>query len=106
MESKISFVEGFLLILCAIIIDVLDVALEFLFGAGLIFDSLMDLFIGPMIQLYLNIRGINGAAWLAGWVIEIIPGLNALPTLTITMVLTIYFANKPKVAQVASLASG
>lgn len=94
-KSPLSGSTIVLMILCALFFDGLQIALEFLFGLGLVVDSFVSIFAGLTFFVWFKMHDINFvdpkrlAAMGGGFFIEIIPGLNALPVWTAAVWYTI-----------------
>jgi len=97
--KKISLVEGFLMIVLCLTADIVEALTTFIgFGIGEVIDIFVNLAIWPVIQLWLTIKGVKSNWFLAGSLIEFLPFLNAFPTRTITMIITIILDRRPEKA--------
>lgn len=83
-KSGISKVGWFILLGLTIIIDIVQIILDF-FAIGIIVNRIIDIVVGFCLPLYFWIKGISLTNWkrlaaiTGGFVLEAIPGLDALP---------------------------
>ena len=104
-QKKISMVEGLLLLMFVGFVDLLQFFVDFIDG-GTISSFIINPPVFFITQFYLTMKGIKGVSNIAGNLVEFVPIVNALPIRTATMMLTIYMANKPAVASIASTIGG
>lgn len=95
-QGKISLAEAVLMLMITGAADLLEFLLTFAVGVGEIVKWFIDIPTWFIIQFWLMIKGVRGTWFLAGSLLELIPVINALPIRTLTMVITIYLANKPQ----------
>ncbi len=100
-NNKISGIEAFFLISLCLIFDLIDLValgIDLIPVVGLpIGESLKfinNLLISLTVIFWLTIRGVRSYWFWAGSLVETIPGINSLPTRTITVVITLYANNK------------
>ncbi len=106
-EPKNSLPGGtiVLMILTALFFDGLQIALEFVFGLGLVVDSFVSIFAVFTFTVWFKMHNVNFvnpkrlAAMGGGFFIEIIPGLNALPVWTAAVWYTISTTKITEVAE-------
>lgn len=92
-KPKISIVEIIYITPIYIISDGIGVTLALF---GLDDFGLLDIFLFPLSQIYLRIKGINGTLTLIGNILETIPYIGALPNRIITWLIVIYLDRHPK----------
>ncbi|HEY4496859.1 MAG TPA: hypothetical protein VI432_01795 [Candidatus Paceibacterota bacterium] len=100
-DKKISLVEIILMLMITITADVVELILT-LFVAGIVVNILINIPVWLVIQFWLIMRGIRGLSYTAGSMVEFVPIINALPLRTASMLITIYLANHPGAAKLAS----
>lgn len=95
-QHKFGFLEGFFLITINAVGDIFE--LFDLTGIGVIIGLVVDFIVGPLITLYLYLKGTprvvsrNALAQAA----EIVPYIDLLPMRTVVMILTILGTNNPE----------
>lgn len=95
-QHRFGFVEGFFLITLCAVGDAFE--LFDLTGIGVIIGLVVDFLVGPLITLYLFLKGTprvvsrNAIAQ----AVEIIPYLDLLPIRTVVIILTIMGTNNPE----------
>lgn len=108
-QSSLSGGTIVLMILTALFFDGLQIALEFVFGLGLVVDSFVSIFAIFTFTVWFKMHDISFvnpkrlAAMGGGFFIEVIPGLNALPVWTAAVWYTI---STTKIAEVAEKVPG
>jgi hypothetical protein len=106
-EPKFSLVEIILLLMIAVPVDILEPIVDFASPVPVLGQILLivmwfiDLITFAIIQFWLIMKGERGLWALSANLLEMIPYVNALPLRTFGVILTIYLANHPKIAQVA-----
>lgn len=109
---KISLVEGILMLMIVVPFDILEVLTDLISPIPVIgqialvvmhFGDWIILFI---IQFWLIMKGLKGLWALAGNLLEFIPYVDILPLRTLGLIITIYLANRPEIAQIAGAAAG
>ncbi len=102
-EPKISLVEFIFLGLFIVLIDLID-----LVGllVGLPLSDITDLFMFPITQFYLFMKGVKGTYMLVGNIIEAIPYIGDLPVRTVVWCITYYIDHHPKLEAMANFAGG
>ncbi|MBI2013461.1 MAG: hypothetical protein HYS87_01395 [Candidatus Colwellbacteria bacterium] len=104
-EKKISMVEAILMLMVTVTADIAEVIAD-LTLIGIPISILINVVAYPTIQFWLIMKGIRNLTYTAGSMIEFIPIINALPVRTATMIMTIFLANRPVVAKLASAGRG
>lgn len=94
MAKKINIVEAGFVVILVIITEILEFILTFLPVVGELVKWFVNTVAWLTVQFWLKIKGIRGDFYLIASLIEFIPFLNALPTKSITLILTIYWHNK------------
>ena len=95
-QHRFGFVEGFFLITLCAVGDAFE--LFDLTGIGVIVGLLVDFLVGPLITIYLFLKGTprvvsrNAIAQ----AVEIIPYIDLLPIRTVVIILTIMGTNNPE----------
>lgn len=104
---KISLVEGILMLMIVIPVDILEVIVALISlipvigQIALVVMWFADPIVLFIIQFWLIMKGLKGLWALAGNLLEFIPYVDALPLRTIGLIITIYLANRPGIAQIA-----
>ncbi len=90
--SKISNIEWGLLIGAVLTIDLIQAALDWLFGIGIVVNPFIDVFVGMSLALYFYLRGVKVnlkkvATFAAGFGLEVFGfGLDTLPLWTLDVI--------------------
>jgi len=110
--KKISLPEALIMVEFCIFADLAEIFFDFF--STIPFLAPISVFVGWIIVLFtfglvwfwLIIKGELGVWFIAGSLMEMIPYINALPLLTISILAVIYLVNHPKLAHVAAMAVG
>lgn len=89
-QPKISTPEAILILMITVIADLISIIP--------VINWLVSVVMFPVTQFYLRMKGLKGTTMLIGNIIELIPGLSALPAYTTAMTITIYIDRHPKIA--------
>lgn len=103
---RISGVEMFIMINICLIFDAIDAVATFfdlLLGAGELMKFINNTVASAIIVPWAIIKGVRSSWLFAGTIIEYIPIINALPTRTALMIITIYLDRHPKSARIAGI---
>ena len=103
-QKKISLPEGILMLEVVILADAIEIFVG-LTGFGIIIGEVSNFAFGAVIEGWLLLKGLRGARNLASMGIgTILDGVSTsiLPVKTITMIITIYLVNNPKILEKAA----
>ena len=107
-QKKISLPEAIIMVMIVGLADAVEILIG-LTGIGIIIGEIINFVVGAGIQLWLFMKGIKGFWKLASWGIgTLLDGVLAgfLPIKTITLIITIYLVNHPKIVEKATKATG
>ncbi len=97
-QKKISLPEGIFMMEIVVLADVVEILVD-LTGFGIIIGEIINFGTGAMIEGWLLMKGLRGARNLVSFGVgTILDGVTTsfLPVKTITMAITIYLVNHPK----------
>lgn len=111
-QKKIGLPEIIIMLMVVGGADALEVVTDLSFAIPVIGQILLftnpfiDIFTLAIVQFWLIMKGGIGfnkqATVLVGNLIELVPGLDILPIRTVSLIVTIYMINHPKVAKMAA----
>jgi len=107
-QKKISLPEGIIMVMIVLCADIAEILVD-LTGFGIIIGEIINFVVGIGLQLWLFMKGIKGFWKLASWGIgTLLDGVLAgfLPIKTITLIITIYLVNHPKIVEKVEQATG
>ncbi len=90
-EKKISTIDVLLMVMVAVSADIAEIILD----ASALNDFGLMAIADFTLVFWLKMKGAKVGWVIGGGIIELIPGIDALPTRTIVLIIAIYVANHP-----------
>ena len=105
--SKVSVLEWLIITAVAIIVDVIQIILNFIFGSGVIINRIISILFGGILVCYLTWRGVSLLSikrlfgFTAALIVEEIPVLDFIPMWTADVIFTWWTTKSNIVSKVA-----
>ncbi len=96
-NKKINSVEVGLVIAVVALAEILEFFLNFIPIVGWLFNFFINITVWLGVQFWLRIKGMKGMYFMISGLVDMIPIINALPTKTIALTITIKLYNKEKI---------